>query len=215
MTVTCFWLEETGEVRLSLRRYRSGSKGGECSGPMGYHDASTPIGTAPILWLPEPPEGADHWYSGRDGASGVVSFDWPDHDDPRWPTRCACGYEFSAEDEWQHFHDRIMRRTDTGETLTIRDAPDGAMWDAYWYPCKGPDGRCVVARCPGGADWIIDGRATNCALPDDTEHRYWVRHGEPPRLTVDKNGLTCAAGAGSIQAGDYHGFLRGRVFTSG
>ncbi len=30
---------------------------------------------------------------------------------------------------------------------------------------------------------------------------------------VDKNGLTCAAGAGSIQAGDYHGFLRDGEFT--
>lgn len=27
-------------------------------------------------------------------------------------------------------------------------------------------------------------------------------------ITVDKNGTTCAAGAGSISAGPYHGFLR-------
>jgi hypothetical protein len=35
-----------------------------------------------------------------------------------------------------------------------------------------------------------------------------VRHGEAPNITVDKNGVTCGAGAGSIQCGSYHGFLR-------
>jgi hypothetical protein len=50
-------------------------------------------------------------------------------------------------------------------------------------------------------------------MPDDGEHRCWVRHGEPPRITVDKNGPTCQAGAGSILAGDYHGFLRDGAFT--
>lgn len=50
-------------------------------------------------------------------------------------------------------------------------------------------------------------------MPDDAEHRCWIRHGEPPLITVDKNGLTCAAGAGSIQCRDYHGFLRDGSFT--
>jgi len=56
---------------------------------------------------------------------------------------------------------------------------------------------------------MIDSRASNCTMPDDNAHRCWVRHGRPEdgTLHVDKNGLTCAAGGGSILAGNYHGFL--------
>jgi len=55
----------------------------------------------------------------------------------------------------------------------------------------------------------MDDRASNCGSRDDDEHRCWVRHGEPPDLTVDKQGLTCTAGAGSIVTDTWHGFLRG------
>jgi hypothetical protein len=55
-------------------------------------------------------------------------------------------------------------------------------------------------------------QASNCTLPGDKKHHCWIRHGEVPNLTVDKAGVTCAAGAGSIQAGDYHGFLRNGEF---
>jgi len=62
---------------------------------------------------------------------------------------------------------------------------------------------------PNGIPWDIDSRAGNCALKDDRLHRCWVRTGEPPDVTVGKSGgPTCAAGAGSIQGGDWHGFLR-------
>jgi hypothetical protein len=61
---------------------------------------------------------------------------------------------------------------------------------------------------PNGHWWDIDGRASNCTLPTDKAHRCWVRHGVPPHITVDKNGLTCSAGAGSILSDGYHGFLR-------
>lgn len=53
----------------------------------------------------------------------------------------------------------------------------------------------------------------NCTMPYDYEHRCWVRHGEPPAITVDKQGHTCAAGAGSIQCGSYHGFLEDGALT--
>jgi len=59
---------------------------------------------------------------------------------------------------------------------------------------------------------MIDSRASNCTLPDDNVHKCWVRHGEAPNFTVDKNGATCAAGAGSIQTSNWHGFLRNGVF---
>lgn len=112
----------------------------------------------------------------------------------------------------------IYRRSDTGEELALNDAPVGAMWYADWYLSEdgerkhhliqpGPDGHVLVVRTPGG-DWCVDSRASNCTMPDDDEHHCWVRHGEPPNITVDKNGHTCRAGAGSIAVGDYHGFLR-------
>lgn len=80
-----------------------------------------------------------------------------------------------------------------------------AQW--CWSNC---DGRHLFVRCPDGHDWNVDGRANNCTLKDDREHRCWVRHGDPEHpetLHVDKAGTTCSAGAGSIQTGAYHGFL--------
>lgn len=129
---------------------------------------------------------------------------------------CECGYVFKS-DELVHSSARpLWRRVDSGE-LIYGDTPPGAMWYATWYEedpntPKGPDGRCLIVQCPGG-EWFVDSRASNCDLPNDNEHRCWVRHGEPPNVTVDKAGLTCKAGAGSIwirmgNPDSYHGFLR-------
>jgi len=164
--------------------------------------------------------------------------DWPKHtvrtleakdanvprDDPRWPKTCECGHEFTASDHWQIFTDTIYKRADTGEEVSIRVSEPGMMWDAWWMPdCyKGADGRCLVVVCPDRHEWMIDGVASNCTMRDDRNHRCWVRHGEPPNLTVDKDvrpettpsaATTCEAGAGSIQTSNYHGFLRGGVFV--
>jgi hypothetical protein len=118
-------------------------------------------------------------------------------------------------------------RPDTGERKRFpHQFGAGAMWYADWLlehikniwtdadgnvrPQRygpGPDGRILIVQTPGGG-WIIDSRASNCTMPQDNEHRCWVRHGTAPEITVDKSGNTCGAGAGSIQAGNYHGFLR-------
>lgn len=111
----------------------------------------------------------------------------------------------------------IYRRTDTGQLTTLHDAPVGAMWYADWYGAerRGPDGHYLVVRVPTNHDWCVDSRCSNCTLPNDDVHRCWVRHGVPPVITVDKAGLTCKAGAGSLGVhggpnGGYrwHGFLR-------
>ena len=118
------------------------------------------------------------------------------------------------------------RRVDNGEIKTFNDwnkAP-GAMWDQWWYEDfrKGPDGLHLAVICPDGGHWDIDGSASNCTWEEDTgkpdysqrEHHCWIRHGTPPMLTVDKNGKTCRAGAGSIGSRNgYHGFLQNGVFT--
>ncbi len=46
-------------------------------------------------------------------------------------------------------------------------------------------------------------------MPNDRHHRCWVRTGSPEdgTLTVGKSGVTCKAGAGSIDTGTYHGML--------
>ena len=123
----------------------------------------------------------------------------------------------------------LWRRVDTGEIKRrISDFPVGAMWCASWLYSetrKGAGGRQLygwdwdnqfesplIVKTPGG-DWDIDSRASNCTLPNDRTHRCWVRHGQPPNIHVDKSGLTCAAGAGSIMCGNYHGFLHNGQLT--
>ena len=115
---------------------------------------------------------------------------------------------------------RVFWNPDTGEEWSPRDdrsLPPGAMWRATWleeldWHWKGPDGHVIQVVLPDGHIWTIDGRATNCTrvdMPEDDGHRCWIRHGTPPVLTVDKNGVTCQAGAGSIASPlGYHGFLR-------
>jgi hypothetical protein len=95
-----------------------------------------------------------------------------------------------------------------GKKMTYDELPIGAMWDALWGRRKGPDGRSIYVMMPGRTTWFVDGRCSNCTRIDDTTHYCWVRHGEPPNLTVDKNGDTCSAGAGSIIIPGWHGFLR-------
>lgn len=220
MPTRCYLVEFTGQNRFSLRRYRSGQ--GPCvGGAMSYHNAeSEPI------------------------ADGEHEPAMPPRDDPRWPSQCACGYVFEPSDPYQVFGDRLVRRADTGEVITMRSAPPGAIYNADWNTdvpeWTGPDGRSLHCRLPNGHDWAIDSRASNCDSPcvncgrpyhehksgtrcveendepryvDARPHKCWVRHGEPPDLHVDKAGVTCNAGAGSIASGSYHGFLHNGFLT--
>lgn len=217
MGVECFWLEPTDRVRLALRRYRSPERWDDAASamvrveraacPLGHmHEARVPIGEAPARWT----------------ETGRRSYCAPEReeyaDDPRWPAQCACGEAFRADDTAHVFADLVYRRADTGAELTLREAPAGAMWDAVWRLEKGPDGRSLMVRLPDGHDWCVDGRASNCTLPHDDEHRCWLRTGEAPRITVGKSApgqRTCAAGAGSIATRGYHGFLRdGRLVVA-
>ncbi|MGV7119562.1 hypothetical protein [Sphingopyxis sp. 550A] len=156
-----------------------------------------------------------------------------DHDaysnDGERPEReCVCGQKVRVN-SWGS--DTEMRRVDTGELFkSHRDLPPGAIYEAipyydgepnnwrqskrsggreYFINRPGVDGRILVCVCPDGHAWTIDARASNCTMKDDDEHWCWCRHGKPEdgTLHVDKNGLTCKAGAGSIDTGKWHGFL--------
>lgn len=119
----------------------------------------------------------------------------------------------------------IMLNIGTGEETTSNKLPVGALWASYRCPGAGPndyppvgaDGLSIYCMTLEGHAWLIEGRASNCTKPDDNAHRCWVRHGTVgDRLTVDKNGLTCAAGAGSFFMGkknEWHGFLRNGRMT--
>jgi hypothetical protein len=226
MSVECFMIIPTGRQKLFLRRYRSTSSADDkpCPLPQKYHDAMVDIGEA----------------AEQKSAQGYITAPSVDlyQDDPRWPAQCACGYVFSVTDDndhWQVFGKSIYRREGTTVEYTLEDAPPGAIWNAWWLGDfhKGPDGQCLICRLPGGHDWNIDGIASNCDSPcarcgkprhacqckypngyqDSKPHKCWVRHGQPPKLTVDKNGVTCGAGAGSIVVPGWHGFLRNGVLV--
>ena len=190
--IRCFFVTETGQATISLRRYRSGSS---CAAnDHGYCNAVVMIGEGALV---------------RDGRY-IAALPQPPRDDPRWPRACACGYAFADADDWHISQHPVYRREDTGGLIyePPHRFPAGALWYADWRlpPAAGPDGHCLMCMTPGG-EWAIDSRASNCTLPDDNIHKCWVRHGEVPNITVDKQGNTCAAGAGSIMAGSYHGFL--------
>lgn len=207
MTQT-YWLECTDQVAVGLRRYAYSGGGFTCAD--GYHSALVYTGLEP----------ADY---GPDGSLAVRPM--VDHDDPRWPTTCErCDYRFAGQDKWQVWQEQVYRRTDTGGLRVLhQDAPapeapsaePGACWDAWWMPfSRGEDGIYLMVRCPDGHDWAVDSQASNCTRPGEP-HQCWVRHGDPRacRVTVDKNGDTCAAGAGSIQTPGWHGFLREGVLA--
>jgi hypothetical protein len=213
------WLEPTDRVAVGLRRYRSSSSGGTgftCE--TGYHSALVFVGQAPAV------------YRQTEDGRVLDSRAATPHDDPSWPAACGCGYTFTDADVWQDWQELIYRRADTGAEVTLRHrhptdaggpapAPPGAMWDAWWMPqsWRGPDGIALTVRLPNGRDWMVDAEASNCTRKGDRSHKCWVRHGDPRTGTVhvDKDGDTCAAGAGSIQAGDYHGFLQLGFLTAG
>lgn len=197
--IKVFFLAPTDLYVRSLRRIRLDDAHKCRAGtPFLYCTASAPAGSVQAEQHP---------------TGGQV--EWP-RDDARWPQACAqCGEQFADTDLWLVDYERVYRRSDAGDEFTLRTAPPGACWDADWFrdhpAYQGPDGRTLIVRLPDGHDWMIDARAKNCTLPDDKVHKCWVRHGRPEdgTLHVDKNGHTCAAGAGSIDTGRWHGFLHG------
>jgi hypothetical protein len=124
--------------------------------------------------------------------------------DPRWPTQCICGKRFGVDVQYQVNDDRLYDSPD-GQ-VTWREAAVGAIMDAFWMPWKGPDGLSLLAKCPDGGDWHIDGPSSSCKLHShEASERSccWTRTGEVPNITVSP----------SIDTGTYHGFLQNGIFT--
>ncbi len=214
MPTKVFFIEPTDRERQWLRRY---SYPRRCSAKpdTGCH-AMFELGEGDVLYTP-------------DGyIDATKRKPKPPKDDPRWPMACQdCGMPFEPADEFQLFTRQIYVRPDTGFRCTTEEAPIGACWDAWWISERRKDGptgcgymigddhRSLVVRCPDGHDWHVDARASNCTMKEENTHHCWVRHGQPEdgTLHVDKAGHTCAAGAGSIDTGKWHGFLHGGELT--
>jgi hypothetical protein len=84
MPIQTFWLEQTGRVRIALRRYASRSSSGwTCAD--GWHQA--------VAWTGEE---VDEVRGERGHRTQPIPT--PPHDDPRWPTECekGCGYRSST-----------------------------------------------------------------------------------------------------------------------
>jgi hypothetical protein len=142
-------------------------------------------------------------------------------DDPRWPSVCAgCGEAFALSDIRQWNSAVVYQRGDTGELVAHRGYGGvelaGALYDGWWlhervsrdsesgveHRYVGPDGIALVAICPNGAPWEVDGPSrSNGKLGPG-----WTRTGDPRvpgTLTTNP----------SIIAGDYHGWIRNGSFT--
>jgi hypothetical protein len=212
--IKIFFLVPTDRERRWLRRFSFSTTRACSKKPYGC-DAMFEIGEADILYT-------------KEGYIDATGRNMPPKADQRWPKTCsACGRPFDDKDEYQLFTKQIYIRESDGFRCTLADAPPGGCWDAWWISDRrkdvptgcgymiGPDHRSLIVKCPDGHEWMIDGRASNCTLPNDNTHHCWVRHGRPEdgTLHVDKNGNTCAAGAGSIQTPRWHGFLHNGFLT--
>lgn len=187
MSWQCFMLEPTSRARRALRRFTFGTDK-PCPRSDYGHNASTPIEDGDVI-------------TAGDGTWRVE--DNVPHDDPRWPTVCACGYAFTDDDRWQVHGEQLWRAPD-GKAYTVvgwRDdgAPAGAMWDAPWHhdiaDWVGPDGMSLNVMLPDGTPWFIDG-------PSRTGG-HWTRTGTPPNVTARP----------SILSPHYHGWLTDGVLS--
>jgi hypothetical protein len=209
----CFWLEPTGQAALGLRRFTFSSssvRGEDCPAKEKWgHDASVVL---------EDVRFEVQWKTTEDG---YVSQEMPPaelvppRDDSRWPQVCeACGNEFQDSAQWQYYAADEYSRSDGGVVLARSSGLQqkemgGALYDARWlhgmagksfYDVRDRgDGIVLLAICPNGMPWVVDGKATGGG--------FWERTGDPRNpetLTVTP----------SIVAGDYHGFLQGGRFTA-
>lgn len=225
MNIKCFLIKPNGKASRWLRRYKT-TEGSSCPLTGSYHNAQVPI--------------EDSLNPENRSDEPAIREMYKD----QWPAKCNCGYIFSEEDPKQIFsQNQYIDEAGKVYTLNSAPvgAIWDATWFHEMDEYRGPDGLSLVCKTPGG-DWMMDGRASNCdsscktcgvpykdhknvgsdtvkdnscdTYEDYKPHKCWVRHGEPPNLTVDKNGVTCGAGAGSILQKNYHGFLTNGELTN-
>ncbi len=195
--VRCFLLTKTDEVEVNLRRYAF-TREGDAVPFCGRRERRYPGGDE-LVYDFHNAEVAIAREVGSIAAdlNGDSTIKTVELDDPAWPIACVCGYRFRDEDAKQENRDRLYRRSDTGELVTLSRAPAGALYDAEHFHLDGfqrnGDGMSLVCKTPAG-EWLIDGPASNGP--------GWTRTGAPPDIVV-----TPSIGIGHPQ--HMHGWLGG------
>jgi hypothetical protein len=209
---------------------------GECpntygTGRMGIHNATVFIG--------DKLDGYDEDFGGS--PADYEDDAWPtrcDHCDATVPeiewVPCNCGkpgcVKTSERSPQRQVSRRVLYQAKAGDTAVRAELAPGDMYWATWFRCAESghciygwtncDGKHLVICCPSTDGtvhpWDVNGRASNCTLPEDTLHRCWIIEGDPEtgNISVTKNGRTCGAGGGSIQTSDYHGVASGGVLRT-
>jgi hypothetical protein len=193
----CFLLRPTDVAFRWLRRHESGDCPlmADAKPEYNFHQAMHRIADGRVA-------------VSREGTFSTDPDTWP-ADDARWPRVCGCGHTFADSAARQLFWQTAYADGDgrlwsihPTELPGVRRAPPGAMWYADWMPyTKGPDGRCLVVRCPrwpdgsGVSDWLPDGPSTTHPAP------AWVRTGEPPLVTAQPSIFVS-------EPDGWHGWLR-------
>lgn len=191
-----FLVKPTGKVAFEAIRIEPGCRGGA------YHRGVVVYGYTQC----NPEETAEIPNAGWD--IKVLKCDYCDH---LFADQTPCS--LSAR--------RFWIRPDTGEIKSdVREFGPGASYYADWLSDimksewdNWHDGAPLTIQMPNNDSWMPESRASNCTMPEDKLHRCWCLHGEFPKLTADKNGLTCNAGAGSILSRGWHGFLTNGVLS--
>ena len=220
----CIFLQPNGHAAIFLRRYASGSKC-EASG-MGYHNALARIGTEAAdddrsISDDDHPRDDARWpmrcacgyaFQASDAWQRMVHLLYARSDggEPVTLREAPVGAMWFAP--WMS---NIPEYTGPdGRTLTVR-LPGGHDWivDSRANNCDSPCAHCgkpYHAHAGGLCRALEAGEVYDRErhyYRDARPHKCWVRHGEPPNVHVDKNGVTCNAGAGSIAYPGFHGFL--------
>jgi hypothetical protein len=211
-SVKCFWLQSTRWVEAGVRRYVSSDERVCPGGGKGYCEAvrRDVLGRHRIK------------FNRSKYGKTLASYDhlMPKRSSRIWPRHCdSCGQPLGRGTTWQVIVAEVYTRSDTGAEVAFRGYGDkslaGALYDSWWLHDRvvvdadggerryvGPDGIALVAICPNGAAWEVDGPSRS----NDKFGPGWSRTGDPRQPET----LNVAP---SIIAGDYHGFLQAGHFT--
>lgn len=203
--IKCIFFEASTKVKRYFRRYQDG----DCLGKGEYHNAEIFYDE---IEVPVPIDGFEN---DPRMISGLPHKNLK----AQYPQKCDhCDFIFTDGSTFQKNPLRQYFCEATGEYFELNKIPVGGMYFAPWLDCwTTPQlAHVLIVRTPGGS-WAVDSQASNCTKPKSngekgrlqSDHHCWIIEGDiPPNITVSKNGNTCGAGAGSIQCGKYHGFLR-------
>lgn len=185
--IRCFLVEESGQARVSLRRYANFNLPAEersrvhtrqavsvtlpggveriCTHRYGYHNAEVELGVHPSV---------------LDASGHLEILPMPPNDDPRWPTVCECGYVFAEDDEWQINQNEIYVPAPGNEDLAPEgprswprwDLPAGAMYYPAWLQPRGSN-----EAGPNSYVEPTDGSVLTVivpAMPDGSGRSEWI-----------------------------------------